>query len=180
MPAVGNHEYSDGENLVRYRNSTWQGWGPASGGDVPGEMSETFKETKQTKQTKQTKVTAAAARMPKVEFHGSSSLGHFISAGNHHSAGSRGANGHPSNSSRYFSSQLGLVHMVVLDFNLYYNLDPCGDFCRQAQLDWFEEDLRRANANRGAVPWLLVTTPGVDGTVKKLKLILIWYIFFER
>jgi len=63
---------------------------------------------------------------------------------------------HPSNTSRYFSLDFGLVHLVALDMNMYFGVDPCGEPCRKAQLAWLEEDLQMANANREAVPWVLV------------------------
>ena len=44
----------------------------------------------------------------------------------------------PSNTSRYTSADIGLVHMVGLDLN---TLDP-------GQLAWLESDLALANANR--------------------------------
>ena len=64
----------------------------------------------------------------------------------------------PSGSSRYFSSDVGLVHLVALDFNLYYGADSCGEPCKAAQLAWFENDLQLATANRAAVPWIIVTS----------------------
>ena len=54
-----------------------------------------------------------------------SALGSLLSIGNHHSAGTHGAT--PSHSSRYFSVDFGLVHLIALDFNLYYGNDPCGE-----------------------------------------------------
>lgn len=59
----------------------------------------------------------------------------------------------PSNTSRYFSVDMGLVHLVALDFNLYYGNDPCTD-CADAQLAWLHADLAKATANRDAVPWI--------------------------
>ena len=62
---------------------------------------------------------------------------------------------HPSNTSRYFSADVGLVHLIGLDFNMYYGVDACVDRCKAAQLAWFEEDLRIASANRKNVPWII-------------------------
>merc|ERR1712176_371504 len=83
-----------------------------------------------------------------------SALGAFLTTSMHHGPGLMGR--HPSNTSRYFSLDFGLVHLVALDMNMYYGDDPCGEPCRKAQLAWLEEDLQLANANREAVPWLLV------------------------
>lgn len=51
----------------------------------------------------------------------------------------------PSNTSRYTSADIGLVHMIALDLNL---LDP-------TQLAWLTADLKQANANRKNVPWIM-------------------------
>jgi len=53
------------------------------------------------------------------------------------------------------SVDFGLLHLVALDLNMYYGTDSCGDSCRLAQIQWLQEDLRRANLNRGAVPWVI-------------------------
>jgi hypothetical protein len=45
-----------------------------------------------------------------------STLGMFLSRGNHHGAGLHGST--PSNTSRFFSVDLGLVHLIALDFNV--------------------------------------------------------------
>ena len=54
----------------------------------------------------------------------------------------------PSNTSRYTSADIGLIHMVGLDLN---TLDP-------AQLAWLEADLARANENRTRTPWIMVAS----------------------
>ena len=59
-----------------------------------------------------------------------------------------------SNTSRYYSVDVGLVHFVALDMNAYY-------FSTEAryikpQLDWLAADLKVAAANREAVPWIVV------------------------
>lgn len=43
---------------------------------------------------------------------------------------------------------MGLIHMVGLDLN---NLDD-------GQVAWLEQDLAKAEANREAVPWIMVTS----------------------
>mmetsp|Transcript_64277 Transcript_64277/g.172041 ORF Transcript_64277/g.172041 Transcript_64277/m.172041 type:complete len:756 (-) Transcript_64277:30-2297(-) len=132
VPVVGNHEYYSSEELSRYMDSTWQKWGPVAGGNVSHMKSAARKATS----------TATSA------------LGALLSTGLHHGPGSVGD--HPSNTSRYFSMDVGLMHLVALDLNGYYGCDPCGEQCKKAQLDWFEEDLRRANLNREKTPWLVV------------------------
>ena len=66
----------------------------------------------------------------------------------------KGVAAQSSGNSRYFSQDIGLVHMVAFDMNVYFN-----DFeaqYRQAQLDWLEADLAAANdpAQRARVPWI--------------------------
>ena len=73
-----------------------------------------------------------------------SALGHHLAAGSLLGMGSHGAS--PSNTSRYTSADIGLIHMVALDLNL---LDA-------AQLAWLTVDLKQANANRKLVPWIMV------------------------
>ena len=46
----------------------------------------------------------------------------------------------------------GLVHLVALDFNTYYGVDPCGDECKQSQLEWLEKDLKTVDRER--TPWV--------------------------
>lgn len=131
MPVVGNHEYYAGAELGRYLDSTWDKWGPIAGGDVPGNEFATAP----------AKSTATTA------------LGAFLSTGLHHGVGTMGSN--PSGSSRYFSADVGLIHIIALDFNMYYGVDPCGDSCKSAQLAWLRKDLALANANRDKVPWVI-------------------------
>ena len=69
-----------------------------------------------------------------------SALGQHLAAGSLMGMGSHGAS--PSNTSRYTSDDIGLIHMVALDLNL---LDA-------GQLAWLSADLEQANANRNARP----------------------------
>ena len=85
-----------------------------------------------------------------------SALGKLLSLGNHHGSGTGGST--PSNTSRYFSVDFGLVHLISLDFNLYYGMDDCGAPCKQAQLQWLTQDLAAAAKNRGKVPWILASS----------------------
>ena len=82
-----------------------------------------------------------------------SALGALLSRGTHHAAGLHGST--PSNTSRYFSVDFGLVHLVALDLNMYFGTDDCGDPCKQAQAAWLQQDLAKANTNRDAVPWVV-------------------------
>jgi hypothetical protein len=86
--------------------------------------------------------------------HTDSALHTLLNIGNAHGGAAHGAT--PSNTSRYFAVDHGLVHLVALDLNLYYGEDPCGDACKTAQLDWLRADLHAAAANRGNVPWIVV------------------------
>ena len=52
----------------------------------------------------------------------------------------------PSNTSRYASTDIGLLHMVGLDLN---KIDD-------AQLAWLEADLQAVNKNRERTPWIMV------------------------
>eukprot|EP00756_Hemistasia_phaeocysticola_P023628 Hpha_TRINITY_DN15904_c0_g2::TRINITY_DN15904_c0_g2_i2::g.74114::m.74114 len=131
MPVVGNHEYYAGAELGRYLDSTWDKWGPIAGGDVPGN-----------------EFAAGPAKST-----ATTALGALLSTGLHHGMGTMGAN--PSGTSRYFSADVGLIHIVALDLNLYYGVDPCGDSCKSAQLEWLRKDLTLANANRDKVPWVI-------------------------
>ena len=71
-------------------------------------------------------------------------MGHHLATGTLYGMGSHGVI--PSNTSRYTSADVGLIHMVGLDLN---NLDA-------VQLAWLEADLARANQRRAATPWIIV------------------------
>jgi hypothetical protein len=159
LPIVGNHEFFETQ-ISRYLNSTWQGWGPIPGGDVPGSRAgagagaSAGASTSASTSKEGQRVDHHQSRISSDDHNGksSSALGSLLSIGNHHAAGTHGST--PSHSSRYFSTDFGLVHLIALDFNLYYGEDPCGEPCKQAQLKWFEQDLAAANKNRDAVPWV--------------------------
>eukprot|EP00039_Didymoeca_costata_P025917 m.14535 g.14535 ORF g.14535 m.14535 type:complete len:592 (+) comp5124_c0_seq1:123-1898(+) len=128
IPVVGNHEFYDGDHLRRYLNQT-EGTVIANNASVNHEW------------LKGAHTTATSA------------LGYQLSSGNHHAAGLHGTT--PSGTSRYFSVDLGLVHFVALDLNMYNAVDDCGEPCRVAQLAWLKQDLAAANANRDQVPWIV-------------------------
>ena len=129
IPIVGNHEYLDGDKLSRYLNQT-EGTVVANPGESNGHPFYINAST-----------TATTA------------LGSLMSAANHHAAGVHGTT--PSGTSRFFSVDLGIVHFVALDLNMYAGVDACGETCRVAQLKWLNEDLVAANANRANVPWIV-------------------------
>ena len=124
VPVVGNHEYYDGERLGRYLNQT----------------DGTVVANPQTDLVKGASSTATSA------------LGYQLSAGNHHSVGSHGSV--PSGTSRWYSVDVGLIHFVALDLNMYNAVDDCL-VCREEQLAWLEKDLQHAQKNREAVPWIV-------------------------
>ena len=53
---------------------------------------------------------------------------------------------------RWYSINVGLLHYVTLDFNVYYGTEP--DALRVAQLAWLAADL--AAVDRAATPWVVV------------------------
>lgn len=75
-----------------------------------------------------------------------SALGHTLSKATLFGAVAHSAR--PSGTSRYFSVDVGLVHIAALDLD---NLDA-------AQLAWLDADLAAAERNRGAVPWIVATS----------------------
>ena len=83
-----------------------------------------------------------------------SALGAFLSAGNHHSAGIHSTV--PSHSSRYFSVEIGLLHIATVSLNGYNECDPCTAKCNEAQLEWLRRDL--AAVDRERTPWLIVAS----------------------
>jgi hypothetical protein len=88
-----------------------------------------------------------------------SALGAFLSAGNHHAAGttvSPQSNSVPSNTSRYFSVDMGLTHLVALSLNGYNGVDTCTTECNKAQAEWLRRDL--AAVDRTKTPWIIATS----------------------
>ena len=73
-----------------------------------------------------------------------------ITAGNHH--GPATATSVPSHTSRYFSVNLGLTHLVALSLNGYNGVDTCTTRCNDAQLQWLKQDL--AAVDRSQTPWV--------------------------
>ena len=79
------------------------------------------------------------------------SLGHLLTRSSFYSGGSHGAT--PSRTSQWYSIDLGLLHIVVLDLNV----GPPAVFSG-AQVAWAAADLAAADANRANVPWIVVTS----------------------
>ena len=134
---LSDHEYYDGAELGRYLNQTWEGWGPIAGGNVSSSAK-------------------SSSRAHYARSTATSRLGALLTMGNHHAGAVHGSV--PSDTSRFFSVDFGLVHVVAIDLNAYYGDDPCGRPCQDAQLDWLKRDLAAANANRANVPWVVVAT----------------------
>ena len=125
--AITDHEFYAGTNLSRYLDQTWQKWGPIEGG---AEWSEDG-------------LGGATSA--------TSALGAFLSAGNHHGPGVHAKV--PSKTSRYFSVDFGLTHLVALSLNGYNGVDDCTTKCNQAQLEWLKKDL--AAVDRSKTPWVI-------------------------
>jgi hypothetical protein len=156
MPIVGNHEFHGGTKLRRYLDQTWEKWGPVAGGDVPNSTNSTsgYTSSPPLHEAKGGSFDAHAQELNAGMSTATSPLGALLSTANHHGPGLGGSL--PSNSSRYFSVDLGLLHLVALDLNLYYRNDDCGEPCIKAQLAWVKNDLEQANKNRDKVPWVIV------------------------
>lgn len=129
MPIVGNHEYYSSEYLSRYMDSTWQNWG-----DVDG-----------TNGARQHATSTAT-----------SALGALLSRATFAGAGISGAV--PSGTSRWFSLDIGLVHLIALDLNVYFGTDSSSADLKQQQADWLKKDLAAANSNRARVPWIVANS----------------------
>lgn len=153
FPIIGNHEsvyqltpnqsfYGDGDSGHHYEAIAWgEAYGvagpniPFPGGPVAAAA------------------TAAAAKTPsssggvrRVGSTASTALGHHLASGTLYGMATHGST--PSNTSRYTSADIGLIHMVGLDLN---NLDA-------AQLAWLDADLTRVNQNRSRTPWIMVAS----------------------
>lgn len=65
----------------------------------------------------------------------------------------------PSQTSRFYSVYVGLIHFVVIDTQVYNNdfhHEQDEELWRKRQLQWLEDDLVAAAKNREQVPWILV------------------------
>jgi hypothetical protein len=89
-----------------------------------------------------------------IESTADSALGALIAHGNHKGPAVHSPT--PSHSSRYFSVDFGLVHLVALSLNGYNGCDTCTTVCNAAQLAWLKEDL--AKVDRKKTPWVIATS----------------------
>lgn len=122
VPVIGNHEASDGDHFKRYLNMTW---GEAMGKE-DNEPKSVFRSTAESKLGELLTRTT------------------FLGAGIH--TGYQGNGGVPSNTSRYFSVNVGKLHIAALDLN---NFDS-------NQSAWLEADLK--SVQRDTTPWTIVTS----------------------
>lgn len=127
VPIIGNHEFYDGDELQRYLNQ--------SDGVVVAQENH-----QSSLQNTHGGISTAT-----------SALGSLLSLSSFHSGGLH--SGVPSNTSRFFSVDLGLIHFVALDLNMYNGVDTCGEDCRQAQLTWLNQDL--SQVDRKITPWIV-------------------------
>ena len=153
MPVVGNHEFYAGALLGRDLNATWQGWGQPNANEQqqrwapPAASTDAAKDAVAPRPAVQPAVVHEDARSAPA-----TSIGSLLSIANFHGPGSNGPV--PSQSSRYFSVDLGLIHLIALNLNPYFGCDPLGSAAIESQKKWLEQDLIAANANREAVPWV--------------------------
>jgi hypothetical protein len=129
MPIVGNHEFYAGTNLTRYLDSTWDEWGPL--------------ESTAEQEWGEDGLSGATSA--------TSALGAMLSAGNHHGPGVHASV--PSKTSRYFSVDFGLTHLVGLSLNGYNGVDLCTTKCNEEQKEWLKKDL--AAVDRTKTPWVI-------------------------
>ena len=137
MPIVGNHEYYDNEFFHRFLNQTY--------GVIYNSDNNTLKnKNAHVSYTWNNKLNSSSTA--------TSALGFFQSLGLNYGLSTYVKN--PSGTSRFYSADVGLVHLIALDTNIYYF--DSENIYRKAQLDWLERDLEQANLNRENVPWILV------------------------
>ena len=139
MPIIGNHEFYDNEFFHRYLNQTY---GVIYDSQFKKENSDKLLDSYKWDKSVRERTTAT------------SSLGYFQSLGLSYSLSMHGS--FPSGTSRYYSTDLGLIHLIGIDTNIYY-FDTESVY-RKAQLEWLEKDLIKANNNRDKVPWILLTS----------------------
>jgi len=142
VPIVGNHEYYSGEELAKFLNNT------VGGRDLPKAMRDAIAAHEAVAAAKSAGALGGAA------LKASTALGTMLSHGSYLAQG-KNADGVQSGTSRYYSLDIGKVHLVALDLNVYYGSDPCGAPCAEAQKQWLAADLAAANANRANVPWIV-------------------------
>ena len=160
MPIIGNHEYYDGDNAYRWLNQT----------DFVPLIDDHSKSTDSARRTG-----SKGSSHVRISAGGRSTatraIGHALApslwlataarsntAGEGASAPASASAGDPSppspppsNTSRFFSVDIGLGHFIALDGNVYINkLDKKW---AEAQLEWLEADLNAVN--RSKTPWVI-------------------------
>jgi len=123
IPVIGNHEANDGDGSYRYLNMTFG----VTLGDSNGATFDGFVESG---------VTSTAT----------SALGDLLTKST--LLGAARHSGLPSHTSRYFSVNIGLIHIAAVDLN--------GGTLGDAQSAWLEADL--AAVNRSETPWVFGTS----------------------
>ena len=78
----------------------------------------------------------------------------FVSVSSAVGIATHGSGPHASRTSRFYSTDLGLVHFVALDLAAYYFAADAPYI--QPQLEWLAKDLAAAARNRHKVPWIIV------------------------
>jgi hypothetical protein len=154
FPIIGNHEWVYKLNPGDENNGSWGDGNDVGDGDRGRRYEviawgEAFGQGSDSSFPVTTPIDSAQPAIPtgerqRLHSTATSALGHHLAAGSLLGMGSHGAS--PSNTSRYTSADIGVVHMVALDLNL---LDA-------GQLAWLTADLKQANANRKAVPWIMI------------------------
>jgi len=137
IPLLGNHEFFDGDFFNRYLNQTF---GMRGGPLVKAVAIESGSSR-----------SAAASSA-------STGLGSVMSRGvGQYAAGVHGKV--PSNTSRWFSVDIGLVHFAAIDGNVYdWGIYHSETAFREAQLAWLRQDLAAAATNRQHQPWIVLAS----------------------
>ena len=150
FPIIGNHEWiykpglkpgqsrgnADGDKSRHYQAIAWGEAYGVGGADIPFPGPYPGNISAEPKCPEKCNLSSTAT----------TALGHHLATGTLYGMGSHGFV--PSNTSRYTSADVGLIHMIGLDLN---ELDP-------TQLAWLEDDLARANQplGRSKTPWIMV------------------------
>eukprot|EP00039_Didymoeca_costata_P019413 m.337443 g.337443 ORF g.337443 m.337443 type:complete len:712 (-) comp18135_c0_seq1:199-2334(-) len=153
LPVIGNHEYYDDAYFHRFLNQSF-GVQLGRGGAVKASFCEhqfgcaSQEELDERHPTITSKETITA----------DSALGTLLARASIVAGGARmGPRGTvPSNTSRWYSTNIGLVHMIALDMMVYPGATPDegpGGVYQKAQKVWLEEDLK--SVDRSVTPWIL-------------------------
>merc|ERR1711998_742089 len=133
MPIIGNHEYNDADDSWRYINQTW---GTAFAQPKTHQVDE------------------------EVWSKTDSALGHFMTKHNLYTQAMHGAT--PSGTSRWYSVNLGQLHLVGLDLGQGgtgvgpsdEQSNPFWEAMEKEQVAWLEKDL--SAVDRSVTPWVMV------------------------